>query len=554
MFSGIASLALAYVFFFEYLRHTHRVGILWRVIGYIVISASFLIYEFARRYTNVYDIGLILEVLGFFFIFIGIYNNPQLIVVDSDKNNTTITLDNKLSKNVQQLSIFLGVLLIILFGLLYTLPDGKILINFLGVFIILLTLFLQIKRYYLERTKERSNLLNLLPIFAFIALFIREILLIIINLPQDIKIAFLREQMVDFSPVFIIILIGTFIGFFLLLVLNWKFLVSNFTERLFIILVVLSIGVASTGSLSLNFLVFDQMRANNIDLVNKGAKVQSLVLNERGKKAQYLASTLAKDTRIVSMVKDRNINSLTATLKEEITDSGLDILKIYTPYNEVLLNTIDPRENGTLYQDDQFITFVISGKRGLMTFDTTKGVMAPEINIRSIYPILINSEVIGAIEAGYKFDNAFADFIKKQTDFDFTIYSDTLRSASTIKTNDGVSRWIGTMEENPEVLNSVIKKGEVYNSESLIFGGYYFTSYLPLKDINGVVIGMLSAQSSVDVVIENTRQQFVTTFITITNLALIGSLVAYLLIRTTISKDKKRSPKLSLVNNKNEKE
>jgi hypothetical protein len=348
--------------------------------------------------------------------------------------------------------------------------------------------------------------------------------------------------MIDFSPVFIIVLIATFFGFVFLLILNWKYLINNYTQRLFAILVFLSIGVASVGSLLLNFLVFDQMRLNNVDLVSKGAKVQNLILDERGKKAQYLASTLAKDSVIVGLVKDRNLSGLSQTLQEKINDAGLDILKVYSPYGEVIINPIDTRENGTIPkgQDNEYLNFTVSGKRGLMTFTTSKGVMAPEVNIISIYPIISNQEVIGAIETGYIFDNAFADFIKKQTDFDLTIYADTLRSASTINTSDGVSRWIGTYEEDATIIENVIDNGLEYNTEALIFGSYYYTTYLPLKDVNGKAIGMLSTQSSVDVIIENTRQQFVTTFIVITNLSLIGSLIAYLLIRMYINQDKKK--------------
>jgi len=552
MFSGIASLALAYVSFFEYLRKTKRLGILWRTMGFFVLSASFLIYEFARRYVNLYDIALILEVIGFVFVFIGFNINPQIIVLEKDINDNLPDIGKKVSSNVGQLSGLLGVLIIILFGLLYFIPDGNLFINLIGVFILLLTVFLSIRRYFQDRENEIPNLSNLLPFWAFLLLFIREVLLIVINLPQDIRIAFLREQSIDFSPTFSIALIATFLGFLLLLILNWKFLIYNFTERLFAILLILSIGVASVGSLFLNFLVFDQMRTNNVDLVNKGAKVQNLILTERGKKAQFLSSTLAKDSQIIAQVKDRDLSALTLTLQEKINDAGLDILKIYTPYGEVLINPIDSRENGTLIKDDKFINFVVSGKNGVITFDTTKGVMAPEVDIRSIYPIILNQEVIGAIEAGYKFDNAFADFIKNQTDFDITIYASNLRSASTIKTSDGVSRWIGTFEEDTGVLDNVIKGGQGYNTEALIFGSYYYTSYLPLKDINGDVIGMLSAQSSVNVIIENTRQQFVTTFIIITNLSLGGSLIAYLLIRMSVFKDKKRKS-VAVVKVENEK-
>ena len=49
------------------------------------------------------------------------------------------------------------------------------------------------------------------------------------------------------------------------------------------------------------------------------------------------------------------------------------------------------------------------------SFEVQDGVLAPIVIARSLYPIMLYGNLVGAVEAGYVFDNAFVDYSKEKT-------------------------------------------------------------------------------------------------------------------------------------------
>ena len=119
------------------------------------------------------------------------------------------------------------------------------------------------------------------------------------------------------------------------------------------------------------------------------------------------------------------------------------------------------------------------------------GVLAPVVSIGASSPIENGGEVVGAVLIYFDIDHAFVDGVKSATGLDASVYADNIRSATTFLAPDGKSRYTGIKEEKADILERVLVKGELYKGASEILNVSYFASYLPLKDINGVPVGML---------------------------------------------------------------
>lgn len=94
----------------------------------------------------------------------------------------------------------------------------------------------------------------------------------------------------------------------------------------------------------------------------------------------------------------------------------------------------------------------------------------------------------GAVGIGYSYsNNLLVDDLMEQTQNQATLFADNVRIATTVTKEDG-ERAVGTtMLDN--IYETVIKKGEVYQQETVIFGEKYMATYMPIKDGNGTIRG-----------------------------------------------------------------
>ena len=85
-------------------------------------------------------------------------------------------------------------------------------------------------------------------------------------------------------------------------------------------------------------------------------------------------------------------------------------------------------------------------------------------------------------------DNTVVDTIKQETGIVSTIFLGDTRIATSITDEQG-NRIIGT-KANPEVIETVLVKGEEFKGATTINGKLYKTLYTPLRDESGRIIGM----------------------------------------------------------------
>ncbi|MBI2551153.1 cache domain-containing protein [Candidatus Uhrbacteria bacterium] len=395
---------------------------------------------------------------------------------------------------------------------------------------ILATIRIQIRRYRSQRDNPASKRQNLWPMLGYLSLLGYSISLIVSRLPA-LSLVPLREQSLGFSPAWQWGVLFSFIGFLFLAIWAWNFIKLRPFLRTYVVFLTIAIVVSTLGSFIFSMLVFRIVESNNLRLMEQGSETQQVVMLDRENTSLILARTIANDSRFLEAFKGGQVKVLDQLMSDFFLSSGVDILKIYNSYGEIIVSPSDIRDRGRVANVDPLVTYVLKEKKHIKSFDKEAGVLSPLVVTHAFAPILSGTNAVGAVEVGYKFDTAFVDFSKKATGLETTIYTDDRRSATTITTTDGVSRWVGSQETDLRVLETTLAKGEVLSTSLDRLGTLYYSAFVPLRDINGKIIGMVSVGSPTTVLFEQTRQQLLSTFIILTLISLLVSFVGYSAIR-----------------------
>jgi methyl-accepting chemotaxis protein len=164
--------------------------------------------------------------------------------------------------------------------------------------------------------------------------------------------------------------------------------------------------------------------------------------------------------------------------------------------------------------------------RGVIYGETKPGV----IDLTFSTPLLdAEGQALGTLVAGrFIFRDDFIDKLKSIFNADITIFSGKTRSATTIINEN--RRAVGTVMDNPNVLNTVLELGQVYKDKNVILGENYNTIYWAIPGQDGTNIGMLFMGYPTSVVDKNQRQFLTSVLIILFIVALLVFVVSKLVV------------------------
>jgi len=112
------------------------------------------------------------------------------------------------------------------------------------------------------------------------------------------------------------------------------------------------------------------------------------------------------------------------------------------------------------------------------------------ISIRCDAPVKADGVLAGVISLGLSVGTeAYVDNLKKITGLEFTVFQDDTRIMTTLKNRDG-NRAVGTKLQAADILEKVLKRGEVVIRRLELLGIPHNAAYWPLRDMNGDTKGM----------------------------------------------------------------
>ncbi|MFP7321888.1 methyl-accepting chemotaxis protein TlpC [Bacillus spizizenii] len=124
------------------------------------------------------------------------------------------------------------------------------------------------------------------------------------------------------------------------------------------------------------------------------------------------------------------------------------------------------------------------------------------------------------------------DLLGEKTGDTVTIFQGDTRVATNVMKNG--ERAVGT-QASSEVTDAVLKNGKPFNGQADVAGSSYQTAYMPLKDQNGNIIGMLYTGANQSILASLTQSLF-TQFAIVLVIVIIVSVILVLLFTRRINK------------------
>lgn len=124
------------------------------------------------------------------------------------------------------------------------------------------------------------------------------------------------------------------------------------------------------------------------------------------------------------------------------------------------------------------------------------------------------------------------DLLGEKTGDTVTIFQGDTRVATNVMKNG--ERAVGT-QASPKITETVLKKGKPFNGQADVAGSSYQTAYMPLKDQNGNIIGMLYTGANQSILASLTQSLF-TQFAIVLVIVIIASVILVLLFTRRINK------------------
>ncbi|MDR3239271.1 MAG: methyl-accepting chemotaxis protein [Clostridiales bacterium] len=293
--------------------------------------------------------------------------------------------------------------------------------------------------------------------------------------------------------------------------------------------ILLITAAALTIASSLQFNGYNsQQSQSTIEMCSNNIEIELAGFLENTKRA---ATFLSKEKDLINAVSNRDTQAIYNYLLPLVDIFQINYFTIADSEGNVLLRTYAPEKMGDSVTNQQNVQDALNGRISSYYESGT----SIKVSARAGAPIYDESgQLIGVISAGYRLDtDDFVDGLKTSLGVEATVFQDATRINTTILDNG--ERAVGTELTDPNVIDSVINKHQIYNGRAKIFGGNYVTAYIPLINADNEVFAIIFAGFP-RTAMETAVTQFISKNIMICLLALIAGLALLLAISGSIAK------------------
>ncbi len=395
------------------------------------------------------------------------------------------------------------------------------LLNFSIVIFIAIILLL---KYIVGLQKQHKNLLVGF-IFFGLALFIQIVSKFLLQ--NDLRFIFWTQNLGGFWMLESAALV---IGFLFIGKYALSFLRFRLKPQLFISFIAGSLTIFFVVTVVFLMVLINDFQKNTLFNLKASSKAIELSIIESRNDTILAAKALSDNEKVISGIRTQESKIFEQSVQDILIISDVDFITITNTAGISIYNTYDTESFGENLSNDKYLKRALEGIP-TNTLVKDPGVLSPTMVGKTYLPVVQNETVIGAIIVGYIIDDQLVDSIKKRTDLEITIFSDNVRVATTFMTEDGLNRLTGTVENNEEIIDKVLKKGEIYGGVVDIFNVEHLAIYVPLRDSDENIIGMIFVGEPSEVLIAVANSSVQTTLKIITLLIFFFMIPIYFIIK-----------------------
>jgi hypothetical protein len=507
LFFSLATFATFWLYFDAWLIAKKRKEI-FKWLGFLTISVSFLLQgvvverevlgqSFFGQYSEYSSLAF--RLLGYSLVIIALLIEPLQTV----PKNPGLKLNKENQAKLGLTNIFPGVFK-------FLLPVGAFAIAFL---------YFRKATSGLERHLKTVAIafasLGISEIFSALSVFKESNNINIANLVSPFGAAWALEQ------VFLLvatIMLGKWV---------WSYLVKRLQSQLFIIFTSSVLLIFLIVSVSFTFLLVRNIENQALSNLETASKVLNYSLESKKAELASVAEVFTLNPEIANAVVAKDHNKLVTLVENSLENKKTSSVIITTSTGMVVARAEDPDNWGDSLSSDLLVQKAVSGKKET-SLTTRTATLAPELLLVSAQPIIKDNAVVGTVLVASAISNNFLDGIKSSTGLDSAVYAGNIRAATTLLAPDQKSRWIGVKEENAEVKNKVLEKGETFKGRLSLINQPFLAVYHPLKDTNNQTIGMIFTGQSEVSILKDSGRSIELTFLLASVLLLLSIIPAYL--------------------------
>jgi hypothetical protein len=273
---------------------------------------------------------------------------------------------------------------------------------------------------------------------------------------------------------------------------RWIFgyLLKRFDIQLFMILTTTSLVIFLSTTVFFTYATLNNLTNEAYDSIKTDVGVLNYSIESKKSELITSAELVAQNSGIISAITSKNKKNISAIASPVLISKKISSLVITSETGAILFKAEDPEFSGGSLSENSLVKKAIGGisASGISIKD---GATAPVTVVSAVVPVISKSKTVGTVLIGFDIDNAFTDGVKSATGLDTSVYAGNVRSATTFTASDGVSRYIGIKEENGEIKKTVLTDGIGFTGGVNILNTPYFASFSPLKDVEGIPVGML---------------------------------------------------------------
>ncbi len=370
---------------------------------------------------------------------------------------------------------------------------------------------------------------------AFFILSIAEVLHVV-SLFHDSTNVELHQIAAPFGPIWIIQHVILLLSFIVFAQWGFSYLFKRFETQLFMVFTSVTLVIFLVTTISFTALLLKNIEKNTYSSLEDDSKMLLFTLESKTSETLSDAQVLSGNPEMENLISDEDKRPLKSLTESFLLSKKENSLLVLDSKGIVVARGEDRERVGDSFSSDPIIKSALLGKE-ITSLVTKEGALSPIVQIVAASPIKSKEgSVVGVVVAVNTIDHTFLDRVKTATGFEVGIYGGEYLSTTSVKpfTNSN-ERAIGIKESNQEVKDHVLAKGEEYVGHVNFLSSSYMASYLPLKDSDNTIIGMLFVGTPEVALLQTASRSIEITFIE-TVVLLVLSVVPSYLISRAISK------------------